>query len=274
MDSETIAGQQRTPEFFHKTWHMWVCLAFLPPIGLVLLWFHHGYHKAVKVLLSVFFGFWSFIFIMAMIPESEQARQDRFERQEIRQSATALTTRATTTPKATTAKASTTPKVTTTKATTTHKATTTKPTTAKATTTPKTTTTRATTTKATATTMGTKSPAVAREEYINSAETISYEQLVREPYLYEGKTLAVTFKVAQTLAGGFLKEAGYRGYESGYDNEWYAQYKIPNETPRILDGDTVTFYGEFVGLTEMTRGLTGVKVYVPKLNVMYHEILP
>ena len=108
------------------------------------------------------------------------------------------------------------------------------------------------------------------KDYKNSAETVSYDSLIREPSKYEGKILKITIKVSQVMTGGLITEAGYSGKASG--NEWYIHYDIPDDVARIIKDDTVTFYGEFAGLSKMTRAITGVAEYVPKLNAKYHVI--
>ena len=59
-------------------------------------------------------------------------------------------------------------------------------------------------------------------------------------------------------------ESGYRIKDG--DNEWYITYKIDEGEPRIITGDTITFYGEFKGLRKMKRAFTGVTDLVPNLK--------
>jgi hypothetical protein len=109
-------------------------------------------------------------------------------------------------------------------------------------------------------------------DYKMSASTVNYDALIRNPSNYIGQIIKVTVRIAQVMPGGVLREAGYRGYEgSGTSNEWYIAYDLPDGSSRILDGDTVTFYGEFTGLTTITRGLTGARVEVPRLKAQYHD---
>jgi len=106
-------------------------------------------------------------------------------------------------------------------------------------------------------------------DYKASCITVSYDDLVRNPQNYEGEAIKVTVKIQQEMVGGLLTASGYRGTSSG--NEWFINYDLPDGSSRILVNDTVTFYGEFSGLTKITRALTGTKEYVPELNAMYHE---
>lgn len=129
-------------------------------------------------------------------------------------------------------------------------------------------------------------PKETKEEYLASCETISYEQLVRNPDDYAGKRIAVKIGISQILTKGILSSGGYRGYEdyefsldsygengnTYLQKEWFISYDT-EQTPRILENDTVVFYGEYSGLTTMKRALTRTKEQVPLLNAEYHEIL-
>jgi len=109
------------------------------------------------------------------------------------------------------------------------------------------------------------------QEYKDSAEIVDYSDLIRNPSKYESKIIKVTMSVSQELTGGVFTESGYMGKSNG--NEWYAHYNIPENSPRILVGDTVIFYGEFTGLKKMTRALTGTAEYIPRIDVKYHSII-
>lgn len=108
-----------------------------------------------------------------------------------------------------------------------------------------------------------------KKSYIKKAKSISYNDLIREPYKYKGEIITVKVEIAQVMPEGILTEEAYRGYQE--DNEWYLSYKIPENTPRILEGDVVTIYGEFDELTTIKRTLTGAKDNVPRIKVKYYE---
>lgn len=113
-----------------------------------------------------------------------------------------------------------------------------------------------------------------KREYIAESETIKYSDLVRTPDKYSGKVIKVQVEIAQVMEGGLLSDSGYRGYEGrSFDREWVIPYSLPEGEARILDGDIVAFYGEFEGLREMTRGLTGTKVQIPSISAVYHTIV-
>ena len=112
------------------------------------------------------------------------------------------------------------------------------------------------------------------KEYKASAKTIPYDNLVRMPNDYIGQVLKVKIRVTQVMGEGggllsFLRDQGYHGRAN--NNEWYISYVLPDGMPRILEGDTVTFYGEFKGLTEFRRAIGGTRVMIPHLDGKYHE---
>jgi hypothetical protein len=60
------------------------------------------------------------------------------------------------------------------------------------------------------------------------------------------------------------------GYDLG--KEWYIGYSIPKDSPKILEDDTVTFYGEFKGTKSIKRALTSTTEEVPYLEAKYFKI--
>ncbi len=108
-------------------------------------------------------------------------------------------------------------------------------------------------------------------DYKTKSITIKYEDLIREPYKYKGEIIEVTMKISQIMSGGLLTEAGYAGKQG--KEEWFVNYKLPEYSPRILEGDTIRFYGEFDDVREMKRALTKTKVFIPKLNAKYFELI-
>lgn len=110
-----------------------------------------------------------------------------------------------------------------------------------------------------------------REDYMTKVETINYENLVREPYEYKDRKIKVTIRISQIMVGGILKESGYSGKDG--DNEWYISYELPENSKRILEGDLVTFYGDFDDVVKMKRRITREEVYLPRLKARYYEIL-
>lgn len=106
-------------------------------------------------------------------------------------------------------------------------------------------------------------------KYKTEAEVIQYEDIVRNPDDYIGHVIYVDLNVSQVLVGGALTESGYYGKEG--NDEWYVHYELEEGESRILEDDKVRFYGEFTGLAEMKRALTGTKVLIPRLDAKYRD---
>ena len=113
----------------------------------------------------------------------------------------------------------------------------------------------------------------AANDYMNSAKSITYDNLIRLPDDYKGEIVKVTVRITQIFDDsgilGFLFEKGYAGKQG--DNEWVIQYELPDGASRIIENDTVTFYGVFDGLQERSRAIGGSKVYIPHLTAKYHK---
>ena len=112
---------------------------------------------------------------------------------------------------------------------------------------------------------------VLREEreanIVNQARTIPYDNIVRYPSNYSDEPIQVRVRIAQVMGGG-----SFRAYEVGTSNEWYIDYGTGwGEEPRILEGDTITFYGTFEGLTQVVRGLTGATAQIPRLFAVHRR---
>jgi len=112
----------------------------------------------------------------------------------------------------------------------------------------------------------------AERDYKNSAKTISYDNLMRNPDDYVGEIIKVTIRITQIfdssgLLGG-LYERGFAGMQGR--NLWVIQYDLPDDSPRILVGDTVTFYGVYNGVKER-RETDRTLVYLPHMTASYHS---
>jgi len=111
-----------------------------------------------------------------------------------------------------------------------------------------------------------------QNDYINKAAVIDYENFIRRPDDYKGEIIQITVKITQVFENdgwlSFLYEKGYAGTQNG--DEWVIKYELPSGASRIIEGDTVTFYGEFDGLQERTR-LFGDKAYIPHLIAKFYK---
>jgi len=107
-------------------------------------------------------------------------------------------------------------------------------------------------------------------EYEKTAVAVDYDSLVRRPDNYSGQIIKVTGRVEQIMGeGSWILKSGYRFLEdSSFDKEWFIYYDLPDGDPRILEGDVLTFFGEFNGIEKFSRALGG-DVYIPTLRARY-----
>ena len=68
---------------------------------------------------------------------------------------------------------------------------------------------------------------------------------------------------------GALYEKGFAGTQNG--NEWIVEYDLPEGSARILEGDTVTFYGIYNGVRERQRAIGGARVHIPHITASFHS---
>lgn len=108
-------------------------------------------------------------------------------------------------------------------------------------------------------------------EFKNKAKSVNYDDVVRNPHNYKNSPVKVTLDVRQVMENSIIFDSGYVGIEPGTDNEWFASYKLSDGESRILEDDTITFYGEFDDVRKMKSVFMKVERYVPRLKVLYYE---
>ena len=115
--------------------------------------------------------------------------------------------------------------------------------------------------------------ALDEQGFKDSAQTISYDNLIRRPNDYDGEIIKITVRITQIFdRGGVLGglyEKGFAGTQGG--NEWIIIYELPEGASRIIEGDTITFYGVYNGVRERQRAIDGVRVHIPHMTASYHS---
>ena len=107
--------------------------------------------------------------------------------------------------------------------------------------------------------------------YKNKSEKISYEKLARTPSKYEGKFIRFRGRVVQVCseATSSLYYSSYRVATSSYGgNVIYIYVDNYGSESRILEDDTIDFYGVFDGLYTYETVL-GATVTIPCMTVEY-----
>ena len=108
-------------------------------------------------------------------------------------------------------------------------------------------------------------------KYKTICESISYTELARNPQKYEGRNVKFTGTVLQVMEDTYLgktivslRVATKWGYSQYIDDVVYVTYVMDNNAPRILEDDTVTFYGVYSGLYTYET-VMGASVTIPEV---------
>lgn len=123
-------------------------------------------------------------------------------------------------------------------------------------------------------------PTLSEDEYRAECETVKYKDLCRYPDQYAGKKITITGKVQQIMDANWLSsDKAWRvqtdndGYGYYLDDEYYAIDKRPSDAIKVLQDDIVVIYGEFTGMTNVTRALTNTTDEIPCIDVAYVDIV-
>ena len=123
-------------------------------------------------------------------------------------------------------------------------------------------------------------PTLSEDEYRAECETVKYKDLCRYPDQYAGKKITITGKVQQIMDANWLSsDKAWRvqtdndGYGYYLDDEYYAIDKRPSDAIKVLQDDIVVIYGEFTGMTNVTRALTNTTDEIPCIDGAYVDIV-
>lgn len=104
------------------------------------------------------------------------------------------------------------------------------------------------------------------EEYKISCESLNYESILRNPDDYDGKNCVVSGKVDQIIEGWLGSYTIFISDSSG--KKWGCVYSYEEGESHLLEGDSVTVYGECKG-TENTKTVLGKQVTLPRIDIKY-----
>ena len=123
-------------------------------------------------------------------------------------------------------------------------------------------------------------PELTEDEYKALCEAIPYKDLCRYPDEYTGTKIAIKVKVQQIMDSSWLSsDKAWRvqtdndGYGLYLDDEYYAIDKRAEGSVKVLTDDIVVIYGEFTGMTEVTRALTNTTDEIPSIDVKYADLV-
>lgn len=102
------------------------------------------------------------------------------------------------------------------------------------------------------------------------AKNISYKDLSRTPDKFEGKAICYTGEVVQLIEGedyNVLRVA----LNGDYDKMFYLEYKPEIISERVLENDTITFYGIYYGIYQY-ESTFGATISIPAVAVDHIKI--
>lgn len=104
----------------------------------------------------------------------------------------------------------------------------------------------------------------------------SYKDLMRYPEEYKGELVTIDLKISQTMDYSrkyYRCYADKNGRNAYYGDEYYvSDYRTTDDT-KLLDEDIIRVYGTFDGLEVITRALTSTSEEIPKIKMLYAEII-
>lgn len=110
---------------------------------------------------------------------------------------------------------------------------------------------------------------LSEEEYKGICEELDYKDILRNPDSYKGSVCKIRGKASQIIEGFFDSITIY--VEDGSGNKWECVYGYKEGESHLIEGDSVTIYGECKG-TDTSTTVLGKQVTMPKIDVEYIDI--
>lgn len=107
---------------------------------------------------------------------------------------------------------------------------------------------------------------ISEEDYKNLCQQLNYEDILRNPDSYDETYCVLSGTVDQIIEGWFDTYAIYVMDSSG--NRWECLYMYKDGESHLLEGDSVTVYGQCNGTTTATT-LLGEQVTLPYIDAEY-----
>lgn len=102
------------------------------------------------------------------------------------------------------------------------------------------------------------------------AKNISYKDLSRTPDKFEGKAICYTGEVVQLVEGDGVNALRV-AINGDYGNMFYLEYKPEIISERVLENDTITFYGIYYGIYQY-ESTFGTTISIPAATVDHIKI--
>ena len=113
-----------------------------------------------------------------------------------------------------------------------------------------------------------------KKEFKAACETYDYKDIMRDVESYKGKKIKISGRVNQVVTesedGTGESEYKVATGEDGYDDDILLYFQR-GDTPKLLEDDQVTIYGEISG-TETYTSILGESITVPVITGAYVDI--
>lgn len=109
---------------------------------------------------------------------------------------------------------------------------------------------------------------ISEEDYKTLCQQLDYTDILRNPDSYDGKYCVVSGTVDQVIEGWFGSFTIY--IVDGNGNKWGCTYSYADDESHVLEGDSVTAYGECKG-TANTETVLGEQVTLPHISIEYWD---
>ena len=109
-----------------------------------------------------------------------------------------------------------------------------------------------------------------KDDYIKSAQHISFQALSRNPDNYKGKIVTFSGKVVQVQESGndVVMRINVTQKQYGWDDTVWVNYTKVSKEGRILENDIITFWGQYKGIREY-KAVMGNTISVPEITAKY-----
>ena len=111
---------------------------------------------------------------------------------------------------------------------------------------------------------------IGKDDYIKSAQHISFQALSRNPDNYKGKIVTFSGKVVQVQESGndVVMRINVTQKQYGWDDTVWVNYTKVSKEGRILENDIITFWGQYKGIREY-EAVMGNTISVPEITAKY-----
>lgn len=111
-----------------------------------------------------------------------------------------------------------------------------------------------------------------KQKYIEECQPFQYKEFFRYEDKYKGTRVSLVLEVAQVMEDG-LRCYSYTGDSLSLGDEYVIIDDRVEKDMRILEDDTISVWGEYIGSANMTRAISDVAEDIPAVSAKYIELI-